>query len=122
MNARTIYQQTGWRGPMPVSICQDHNILATVTEYDFDLNDKAFQTYCRGRGVLQQAREGKAFAFTADHAATKEQFFKDFRKAEKHPLFPQYVFSDEEMETHWKIMLAAKGALQDCWEIFKGRR
>lgn len=118
MAARSIEEQTGWKRPIPTMICQNHEILARVTEYSFNLNNPAFRDYCEARGVLWKAGVRRRFRFTADHSATKDQFFVQFRLAEKQPNIPQYVYSDDEMEFHWRLMLAAKGALQDAWELF----
>ncbi len=115
MKAKTIYQQTGWRRPGPQTICQDFDALVRVSEYDFDLNDPEFSRYCEQRGVGWKAGTGRRLAFTADHAATKERFLREFGSSEK-----GYVYSADEMETHWKIMRAAKGAMQDCWEVWCG--
>lgn len=112
---KTIYQQTGWRRPGEQTICQNFDVLTRVTEYDFDLGDPDFAAYCERRGVGWKAGTGKRLAFTANHSATKEDFFREFARSET-----GYIYSAEEMETHWRIMLAAKGAMQDCWEIWRG--
>jgi hypothetical protein len=118
---KTIYEQTGWKGALPVTICQDNNVLVRVSEYDFDLGNKAFLTYLNARGVAHRAGEKERFAFTANHAATKAEFFTIFALAKPYE-GKQYAYTASEMEWHWRIMLAAKGAMQDCWEIFTGRR
>jgi hypothetical protein len=38
--------------------------------------------------------------------------------AEEQSNISQYRFTDREMEIHWEIILSAKGAMQDCWELF----
>jgi hypothetical protein len=119
--AKSITEQTGWKRPSPVAICQGFDVLRKVTEYDFDLSNLEFQNYCRARGVLYKAGCNNRFKFTADHSATKDRFFDEFRYAIEYPegSGQRYRFTDDEMETHWKIMLAAKGAMQDCWELFR---
>lgn len=132
---RSIFEQTGWKGVLPVTICQEFDVLTSINEYDFDLNNLAFQNYCKKRGILHKAGIEKRFLFTANHSATKKQFFEEFRFGErvtdptlilnlpqKDQLRQRYEFTDKELEIHWKIMLAAKGAFQDCWEIFTGKR
>jgi len=120
----TIEEQTGWhQRTMPQSICGDFNVARRVTEYDFDLADPAFLEYAERRGVLYKARRigSRWFVFTGNHAATKRDFLNDphFQRAAPHKDYPQgYVYSDEAMEQHWEIMLATKGFLQDCWQLF----
>lgn len=124
MKARTIQEQTGWKRPFPSAICQDFDVRRSVTEYDFDLHDAGFRRYCEARGVLHLAGVRRRFAFTADHLATKARFLELFGVViqNKQPGKPAYVFSAREMDTHWRIMLAAKGAFQDAWELFKGEK
>ena len=118
---KTIQQQTGWKGAMPVTLCQDTDVLVRVGEYDFDLNNKAFQGYLKTRGIAHKAGTKARFSFTANHQATKAEFMAMFQLAEPYK-GQQYKFSAEEMQAHWRVMLAAKGAMQDAWEIFTGRR
>ena len=118
---KTIYEQTGWKGAMPVTICQDFGTLIKVSEYDFDMENKDFLEYARSRGALWKAGEKARFAFTANHKATKADFMAAFPLAQLYK-GNRYAYTADEMETHWNIMLAAKGSMQDCWEIFTGRR
>lgn len=115
--AKMIKEQTGWNRTHPKMICQDFYSLIKVTEYSFDLSNIDFREYCERRGTLQKAGIEGRFSFTANHKATKAEFFSKFRLAILHRR-KRYRFTDDEMETHWKIMLAAKGAMQDCWELF----
>jgi len=115
----SIKSQTGWARPHPLTICQDCYVLACVTEYDFDLYNADFVKYCDSRGVKQRAGLGKRFAFTANHSASKAQFFKEFAHAEGQADGSAYKYTEKEMKLHWQIMLTAKGAMQDCWEVFK---
>lgn len=120
----TIEQQTGWnKRPLPVSICQDLDVLRGVRQWDFDLTDQGFLDYAHARGVLYKAgvSGSKRFRFTADHTAAEADFKSDpyFQRAIPSRQYPDgYPYSDADMETHWQIMLAVKGALQDCWQIF----
>lgn len=113
---KTIQQQTGWNRPHPQTICQEMDALVSVTDYSFDLGDKGFFAYCKARGVAHKAGHGKRFSFTADHAKTREDFGAMFGVSET-----GWVYSPEDMETHWRIMLAAKGSMQDCWELYTSR-
>ena len=84
----------------------------------FDLTDPNFLVYAEDAGVLYLAGVDERFSFTANHAATKEEFFDIFRYAEKQDDGSEYRFSDKEMEIHWRIMLSAKKQLQDCWDKY----
>ena len=118
---RSIEKQTGHKRVGPKAIRQDFSLLIKITEYDFDLYNPDFQEYCRTRGVLYKAGSGKRFDLTANHSATKEEFFGLFRCAMTQPDGSIYRYTASEMDTHWEIMLAAKGAMQDCWELFSGK-
>lgn len=124
--APSIEQQTGWRGRMmPVSICQDSDVLAAVSQYDFDLSDEGFCAYAERRGVLYKAgvRGSRRWQAAADHSFTFEQFCAE-------PSFQfaiewqgqRYRYSDAEMAGHWRIMRIAKGGLQDCWQLYQAQR
>jgi hypothetical protein len=123
ITVKTIAEQTGFRRAMPATLCQNFDLLCQVTEYDFDLSNIEFQHYAKCRGVLHLAGRNSRWDFTADHHATKEQFLEQFCLAEPDQITgARYQFSDDEMETHWRIMLAAKGAMQDCWELWNKAR
>ena len=113
LSVPTVEEQTGWTRPYCRTICQELDVVIRVTEYDFDLENAEFREYADRRGVLFKAGVGKRFAFTKNHAATKAEFFREFRFSKK-----GVRFSDDDMEFHWRIMLAAKGYMQDAWELF----
>ncbi len=120
----SVTQQTGWRRPAPTAICQDHQVLLAITEFDFDLTDPGFQAYARSRGVLHGCGipGSHRWRFTADHAATRDDFMADpcFRSPDPGPITSAvYLYPPEEMETHWRIMRLAKAKLQDCWELYR---
>lgn len=133
LTVKTIAEQTGFRRAMPVTLCQNFDLLRQVCEYDFDLSNEEFQDYARRRGVLYKAGVPSTdrWLFTANHQTTRAEFFERYRYATddskrcfanldaSSPRAEQrYRFTDQELETHWQIMLAAKGALQDCWELW----
>ncbi len=120
----TIEEQTGWtKRQMAVSICQDWDVLRSVRQWDFDLDNTEFLEYAKSRGVLYKAGVigSKRFQFTGDHNATEADFKGDkhFLHAAPSEKYPKgFRYSGKDMEQHWQIMLAAKGALQDCWQLF----
>ncbi len=119
----SVTQQTGWRRPFPKMLCQDNDALMRMTAHDFDLTDRDFLDYALGRGVLFQAGTpySRRWRFTADHAATRDDFMADtfFRFAIPNPKTGvRYLYTPEEMEFHWDCMLRAKAKLQDCWELY----
>lgn len=119
---KTFKEQTGWTGLHPLALCQDFDTLTRVREYSFDLRDWGFLAYAEQRGVLYKAGENARYRFTGDHAATKARFFEEFALAIPQPDGTRYRFTPHEMETHWKIMLAAKGQLQQCWDLYHDPR
>lgn len=47
--ARSIFEQTGWKRPHPQTICQEHEVLLKIREYDFDKTDRKFLDYVKSR-------------------------------------------------------------------------
>ena len=116
---RTFCQQTGWKRPTPQAICQSYDVLRTVTEYSYDLHDPAFQDYAKKRGVLYKAGCQDRFEFTANHNITRSDYAARFYLSEEDPQGIQHPLSDDAIEVHWQIMLAAKGSMQDCWDLYQ---
>lgn len=98
-------------------------LLEFVTAFDYDLETPGFVEYCRTRGVVHVIGEGRRRALMADLQRTKSAFVRDayFRSAERIDGKKAYRFTDAEMETHWRIVLLGRAALQDCWELFQAR-
>ncbi len=110
----TIQSQTGWIRSHPQQICQDRSILIEITDLSFDINDKGFVKYATGRGVMFKAGTGPRLRMTGDFSATKKDYIEMFRYGET-----GYRFTDEDMDVDWEIMQCARGALQDCWELYQ---
>ncbi|MCU7836147.1 MAG: hypothetical protein KZQ83_12975 [gamma proteobacterium symbiont of Taylorina sp.] len=117
---KTIHEQIGWKRKQKETLLQDFNLLKNITEYDFDVTVQDFKDYCHARGVLQKMGNESRFDFTANHKATKAEFFVLFRYAKEYQ-GSSYRFTNKEMEIHWGIILAAKGSIQDCWEIYQNK-
>lgn len=125
--APTITQQTGWVRHHPQAICQDFDIRIRVHEYDFDLEDLGFQAYAKARGVLYLAGENLRWQIAAEHRTTR----KEFLQAERWEPLRWWVHyktgarmrlqTDDELEASWQIIRAAKGALQDVWELYQSQ-
>ena len=118
---KTIREQSDWKRTQKETLLQDFNLLIKITEYDFDLTDQGFKDYCHARGVLQKMGNDSRYNFTANHKAIKEEFFVLFRYAKEYH-GSSYRFTDKEMAIHWEIMLAAKGAIQDAWELYQNKQ
>ena len=118
----TILEQTGWTGLMSVTICQDNDVLRRVTRYDYSCSDEGFMEYCDERGIMGRMTD---FEFCCDYTLTKDEYMR-----REHPIEPPepgerpstHVFSGEELEAFWAIVVAARGAFQDCWEMYTFRR
>lgn len=103
------------------ALCQEVDLLIMVSEYDYDLADEMFQAYCSARGILHVAgkRGSTRWQYLADYRQTKIAYLTDtyFQQAEEVG-GKRYCYTDEEMETGWKIMLLGRAKLQDCWELY----
>lgn len=89
--------------------------IIAIRDYDFDLSDQGFIDHLTKFGLSHHTGCGARLEFTQDHHATEAQFREQFNKS-----VTGYVFPDEDMDTHWKIMLIAKGVLQLAWQDYWG--
>ena len=109
-----------WMRPGESALCQEVDLLIMVSEYDYDLSDKTFQTYCSARGILHVAGEpgSRRWKYLADYRKTKSAYLSDpyFQLSEEVD-GKRHRYTDEEMETGWKIMLLGRAKLQDCREL-----
>lgn len=123
----SIHEQTGWKRPGPHTLCQDFDLRIRIAETDFDLEDLDFQQYAKVRGILYLAGAGIRWKIVADHSVTQDDFLTadrweplrwwiDAKTGEQ--TRPQTA---EELNISWLIIRAAKGALQDCWEIYRAQ-
>lgn len=98
--------------------------LEFVTTFDYELEAPGFEDYCRSRGVAHVIGDGQRRALMADHQRPRAAFMRAayFRSAERVGGKKAHRFTDTEMETHWRIVLLGRAALQDCWELFRARR
>lgn len=110
-----------WKRSGEAALCQDIDVLQMVTEYDYDLSDESFQQYCAGRGTLHVARESgsKWWEWVADYERTKSAYLNEpyFRHAIEVNGTRQ-MYSDQEMEFFWELMILARATMQDCWELY----
>ena len=110
-----------WKRPSEVALCQEIELLVMVDEYDYDLSNENFQSYCASRGILHVAGEqgSRRWEFVANFTKTKQDFFADayFQYAEE-VNGTRYRYTEQEMETAWKITVLGRAKLQDCWELF----
>jgi len=114
LKSLTIEDQTGWRRPHPCAICQDHNTLRSVFLYDYDLDVPEFVKYCYARGIMHHApKDVLGMTLVQDYYIGEDDFYKLTQKA-------YGVDNSTAVYAHvdWSICLAARGALQDCWQLF----
>lgn len=113
-----------WKRAGQHALCQEIELLAMVYEYDYDLADSGFQDYCSMRGVLYVAGERgtRRWDFFLDHTKQKADYLDDpyFRFAEEVG-GDEHRFSDEDMDTGWKIIQLGRAKLQDCWELYTNK-
>ena len=116
----SIYAQTGWIGALPETVCQDFSVLVKVYAYNYDLDDTGFIEYCKNRGSWNKVPfEGAAYEFFEDCTLEKLDFLLT---QESRVSMHGYKFSENELDAMWSIILAGRGALQDSWEVYTGRR
>lgn len=110
-----------WKRPGAKALCLDPIQLLKVCEYDYDLSNTKFQAYLRMRGKLHLAGTplSERWAFFQNFNKSKAEFLASSLKFAELQNNERYAFSPDEMETHWKIILIGRGALQDCWELFQ---
>lgn len=131
--ARSITEQTGWKRIYPQMICQDTDVLASVCEYSYDIENIDFVKYFTGRtGVVLDdqhpellSRKERGLLRTP---ATPFDLMKKFCVMTDDEYMSTdllvYVFGDNagvviphdarNLRTH-RIL---RGKLQDCWELF----
>ena len=110
-----------WERPGESALCQEVDFLIMVSEYDYDLSDKTFQAYCSARGILHVAGEpgSRRWKYVADFRKTKSAYLADpYFQFPEEVNGKQHRYTDEEVETGWKIMLLGRAKIQDCWELF----
>lgn len=108
---KTIKEMTGWSGALPVSICQDIEVLLRITEYDYDLKNRDFEKYCRSRFGFSRATDPKYFEQECNLDITYDEFASYWAKK-----------GETNIALSWEIFNIERGKLQDCWEIYIGRR
>lgn len=111
-----------WTRPHPQGLCQDLEHLRAVQEFDYRLDDGAFQRYCRGRGVLHVAgaKGGRLWLYMAEHHRTRAEYLDEpeFKVAQEwHGT--RRTYTDVELEGGWMILQLGRAKLQDCWELYR---
>lgn len=128
---KTIEQQTGWKRPIPTMICQELDVLLSISEYSFDLNDPDFVSYFESRTgnmitLEKVTRQGDRIPKTAARWEYTKWLLSS-NAAERWLLeSPDYVRTDsgdmvpfgKEREQDVNILRIREGKLQDCWELF----
>lgn len=131
--AKSIQQQTGWTRPFPKQILQDPALLVKVTEYDYDLGDRAFLEYFIGRtGILIGCEDNWELAeklyFDPDWEnwllTTTELFYAETDDAGQYigPGKTKMVPFGEAREDKVRVYKILKGRLQDAWELYRAER
>ncbi len=117
----TVFEQTGWAGTLPETICQETDILLAITEYDYDTEDPGFVQYCLDRGCWYRVHEEGSISYQfVHHCDWGESAYMKCKQTTIEPY--NTLLHPEELKVMWQGVLAARGALQDCWEIYTFRR
>lgn len=120
MKIPTIKQQTGWKRPMPMSICQDIHVLQSISEYSYDLNNQAFREFFTSRtgysfigGDKDCPKDITALIIEQDAWSDEEFLNTDELRYTNGQIIP----ADERV----RLLVArkiTKGKYQDCWELY----
>lgn len=122
--ARTIFEQTGWRRPHSQTILSCYETLCKITEYDYDLSDDEFVEYARSRGVMNTAFVAGSphREYVKDHWLTESDYITDARIEISHAVLykgRRRKYTEAERRLNWKLVQIARAKLQDCWEIYR---
>jgi len=116
---KTIQQQTGWKRPCPTMICQEHDVLLSLTDYSFDLDDLEFVQYFRSRTGIALGKEDKPelsrFLLTDPDAERWLLESPEYR----YQLSGETIPFGKDREIAVKRERILKGRLQDCWELYR---
>jgi hypothetical protein len=99
----TFTEQTGFRRSGPNAICQDHEALLAVSEFNFDLQDEDFVRYFEDRtgvAIIWSPRCGYAAPFACSDKEW-QQVCRDTMQGD---------------ETFQRII---RGKLEDAWELWQ---
>lgn len=140
LTARTLMEQTGWKRPMPQSICQDSEVLLRITEYSYDIQNQGFIRYLADRtGILldpkhpEVQRRQKAGSLKTPPAPlslhqqialmsdaeylTTDLLVRKYDPSGKEKPQAEWVVIPRE-ERNLRSHRIFKGRLQDCWELY----
>ena len=107
---RSITQQTGWKRPMPQTLCQDVDALLKVTDYSFDTSNRDFLRYFENR-------TGYYIGADPHHP----QILSRIERGLMQPLPPGYFEMQCQVANNRddnRIHRIYRAKLQDCWEIY----
>ncbi|MCK5606449.1 hypothetical protein KAR91_31395 [Candidatus Pacearchaeota archaeon] len=115
---KTIEEQTGWKRPAPLAICQEVEILLKVFEYSFDIYDKKFRKYITQRTgrTFNDGNIDYYINWTEKEVMERQDF--TYIKSDD----PRYSGKPLEKECrifHWKLIRMTRGSIQDCWELWQ---
>jgi hypothetical protein len=114
-----------WTRRTPECLTQDPELLARITEYSYDLDDRSFRKYCAARGVLHVAgqRGSLRWRYMSDTRRGRDRFLSAsaFQYAQEHN-GERYKYTDAEMATAWRILQLGRAALEDAWDLYRRGR
>ena len=115
---KTIEEQTGWKRPAPLAICQEVEILLKVYEYSFDIHDKKFLKYITQRtGRTFNDRNIDYYINWTEKEVMERQDLTYIES--KNPRYSEKPLEKECRVFQWKLIRMTRGSFQDCWELWQ---
>ena len=102
----------------------DDAMIATVTTFDFDLEDPGFQAFLKATYQLHRCRTPQSVHWTAlqDTTIDRSAFMAsdDFRYAQEYK-GSRHRYSDRKMASLWRLFARTRVYLQGAWDVYVQR-
>lgn len=117
MSVPSVFEQTRWKRKGPLSLCDDTSILLKITQYDYEL-DIDFCKYAQERGIYNFNYSPECFERIRT-ALLELDDDKYLANDNYHRSINGGLYSLEHRIQFLKSLKMLRGALQDCWEVYK---
>jgi len=119
---RNVPKPWSWENNWKVSLHDiKTSLVMAVSKFDFDLGNKEFEEFLRGRALLHLAGAPRSHYWRAlNQSHTNESTFLSDRNlcyAQKHE-GKRHRYSEQEMQTRWRIFQFGRVMLQAAWDVY----